>query len=221
MQPTFLPWIGYFAMIDRVDEFVFLDSVQFAKRSWQQRNQIKTPNGAQWITMPVSSSGKRDQLIKDTVVSQEGNPGEKIISALKTNYSKAPFFKAHSEPFFSLLRSEKNLCELNIKVIETAMDILKMPAKPIFRSSEMPVSGARADLLVSISRHLGASRYLSAPGSREYIEESNAFEQAGIDVAYHEYKHPEYRQLFGAFQPYMTVLDLIFNEGERAYEILR
>jgi len=85
MQPTFLPWIGYFALIHEVDTFVFLDSVQFAKRSWQQRNQIKTASGAQWITMPVASSGLREQFIKDTLISSEGESAKKLINSLSTN----------------------------------------------------------------------------------------------------------------------------------------
>ena len=220
MQPTFLPWIGYFAMIDRSDVFVFLDSVQFAKRSWQQRNQIKTASGAQWITMPVASSGRRDQLIKDALISKEGDPSKKLINAIKTNYSQAPYFKKYSERLFEEIRKEQeNLCSLNIGITRLILEILGLGGKSLLRSSEMPVSGAKADLLVSICRHLGFERYLSAPGSREYIEESQAFEPTGIQVDYHEYEHPVYRQLFGEFVPYMSVIDLFFNDG--ALENLR
>ena len=101
------------------------------------------------------------------------------------------------------------------------MDFLSLEKTNIYRSSDMQVSGVRADLLVSICQYLKFETYLSAPGSRKYIEESHAFEDAGIQVIYHDYKHPVYKQLFGEFLPYMSIIDLIFNEGESSLEILK
>jgi len=222
MQPTFFPWIGYFSMLDKVETFVFLDSVQFAKRSWQQRNQIKTATGAQWITLPVSSSGRRDQLIREAQISREGAPELKIINGLKTSYSKAPFFSLYSDLIFTeLLREKEKLCDLNINLILLFQRLLGIENKKILRSSEMTLEGSKADLLVLICQQLGYQNYLSAPASRDYIEESGAFQQADIEVRYHDYKHPVYRQLFGEFVPYMCIVDLLFNEGPASLSILR
>ncbi len=222
MQPTFLPWIGYFALIHEVDTFVFLDSVQFAKRSWQQRNQIKTASGAQWITMPVASSGLREQFIKDTLISAEGDSAKKLINSLSTNYGKAPHFNKYSDSLFAEFHAEKsNLCVLNLSLIRLFMKLLSIEGKTLFRSSELPVSGAKANLLVSICQHLRFTRYVSAPGSKEYIEESGAFGAAGIEVEYFAYEHPVYQQLYGNFLPYMSIVDLVFNEGERSLAILQ
>ena len=222
MQPTFLPWIGYMAMIDSVETFVFLDSVQFARRSWQQRNRIKTPSGPRMITVPVSTKAQRDQLIFEVQIDETQNFRSKIVNTLKSNYGRAPFFKEYSPLFFKVIEEQKsNLADLNIALIDVAMRCLRIEGKKIIRSKDLPVKGAKTDLLVSICQYLGYKNYLSAPGSKEYIDESTAFQDVGIKVGYHEYAHPIYSQQFGAFESHMAVVDLLFNEGPESLRILR
>jgi hypothetical protein len=221
MQPTFLPWIGYFAMIDRVEEFVFLDSVQFARRSWQQRNKVKTPNGSQWITVSVSSKGLRDQKICDARIDSEKESLAKIEKTLVGNYSRAPFFNQYSENLFEIFRAKpERLADLNISLIRWAVDALGIKT-PLKRSSEMELSGAKADLLALICEQLDADRYLSAPASKDYLDDSTALKDAGVALEYHEYKHPSSEQAFGAFAPYMCIADLLFNAGPKSLEIIR
>jgi hypothetical protein len=221
MQPTFLPWLGYFAMIDVVDQFVFLDSVQFAKRSWQQRNRIKTNNGELLISVPVLSKGQSDQLIKDTKINIDEDFSRKFLNTLATNYSKTPFYKTYISEVTQILEENKeSLCELNIELIKFGMKVLEIPQTKLLRSSQMDVDGKKAELLANISEKLKATIYLSAPGSKEYIDESDIFQKKNIEVMYHHYRHPIYPQAFGEFLPYMCTLDLIFNCGPESRSVM-
>jgi len=221
MQPTFLPWIGYFAMMDRAQHFVFLDSVQFAKRSWQQRNQIKTASGAQWLTISVLSKGLREQLIADVRIDHSSECIEKTIKTLTASYSKAPYFKEYSEPLFRILQKKHEfLADLNIEFICEIARILGINTEFI-RSSQMGVEGRKADLLATIAEKLKTTTYISALGSKDYLDESTAFAERNIKICFNHYEHPQYPQLHGEFVPYMCVLDLIFNVGPKSLEMIR
>ena len=220
MQPTFLPWIGYFAMIEIVDTFVFLDSVQFAKRSWQQRNRIKTPKGEHMLTVPVMSKGLSDQLIKDVCINRDEKFDHKFLNTITANYAKSPYYKEYFPEIKSIVeRNTNNLCQLNIELITWLMRCLGITTK-VLSSSELALDGKKADLLSEICVSLGATNYLSAPGSKAYIDESDAFVSRGIQVSYHHYEHPVYPQLWGEFIPYLCTLDLLFNCGPGSREIV-
>ena len=127
MQPTYIPWIGYFALMESVDVFIILDSVQFSKRSWQQRNQIKTESGAKWLTVPVISKGKKDQLISDVKIDYSNKFPESHINMIKQNYIKSKFFSNYSEELFNILRKKhKNLSSLSIDFILLIRDLLNI-----------------------------------------------------------------------------------------------
>jgi len=221
MQPTYLPWIGYFDLIDQSDCFVFLDSVQFNKRSWQQRNRIKGPEGILWLTVSVLSKGRRDQPILDVVIDHTANFQEKHIKMITHLYSKAPFFGKYVDELSLILsRSHQFLVDLNIELIRWLCTQIGIGTQMV-TSSSIDVEGKNVELLVEICKALEADRYLSAEGSRTYIEENNLFGPSGIDLAYHAYRHPEYRQLHGAFVPYLSALDLLFNEGSSSLSVIR
>lgn len=221
MQPTYLPWIGYFGMIDRADGFVFLDSVQFARRSWQQRNRIKTANGVQMLTVPVLKKGAREQAIAEAPIDAPARCAEKHRRALEHAYGKAPCFKDYAGGLFEVLEGgHEKLADLNIGLIRWLCGAFGITAD-FARSSEMPAEGSKADLLANLCSGLGGEVYLSAPGSADYIEESDAFERAGITVAYHHYEHPAYSQLHGNFEPYMSAIDLLFNLGPESLACIR
>ena len=213
MQPTYLPWIGYFDMIDRADRFVFLDSVQFSRRSWQQRNRIKTANGVQMLTVPVLKKGARDQTIAEAQVNTATRFAEKHRRTIERALGKAPYFKDYAGPLFAILESgHERVAELNIDLIHWLSDAFGI-AGDFARSSEIAVAGSKADLLAALCSALDGDVYLSAPGSANYIEESGAFNTAGISVTYHRYDHPSYPQLHGLFEPFMSAIDLLFNCG--------
>lgn len=216
MQPTYLPWLGYFAMIDRVDEFIYLDSVQFARRSWQQRNRIKTAQGEQLLTIPVLSKGMRGQLINETKINPSVNFGLKHWRSIEIAYRKAPYFDDYSTVIEEqFLHASSILAEFNISLIETLCKIFGINT-PRRLSSTMQSKGSDAHLLASICQEVGANCYISALGSKGYIEESNAFEVANISIEYHTYNHPIYFQGKGEFLPFMAALDLLFYCGPSA-----
>lgn len=221
MQPTYLPWIGYFGMIDRVDIFVFLDSVQFARRSWQQRNRIKTANGPLMLTVPVHKKGARDQTIAEVRIDEQAQFPLTHMRAIEHALKKAPHYATHAEALFGILGGGRSgLSDLNIALITWLAESFGIDSRFV-RSTEIEAEGAKADLLVSICQALGGDAYLSAPGSRDYIEASGAFEAHGIEVVYHDYRHPTYPQLHGAFEPYMSAIDLLFNVGPQSLERIR
>ncbi|MEZ5813479.1 MAG: WbqC family protein [Alphaproteobacteria bacterium] len=222
MQPTFLPWIGYFGLIESVDEFVFLNHVQFDKRSWQQRNRVKTANGPVWLTVPVVTKGLRDQAINETQIQHENKDfPEKLIRTIEQNYSKAPFFPLYADEVFSILRKKHaHLMSLNADLIAYFCEILGIET-PIIFSSEMSVEGHKAALLVNICKERDATLYLSPPGSRDYLEASDDFERAGIALEYFNYNHPEWPQAYGDFEPYMSILDLVFNMGDKSMDTIK
>ena len=221
MQPTYLPWSGYFGLIESVDIFVILDNVQFAKRSWQQRNQIKTPTGAVWLSVPVFSKGKREQTIQVTRINKDDDFSIRHKRSIELNYKKSKFFAKEYEDIFKLINSnELYLSELNIKLIKYFCKRLKIKTQ-IIRSKDINLTGKKAELLCSICKELNADNYISPPGSRDYLEASNSFRDANINVNYYLFQHPIYSQLWGKFLPYMSVIDMIFNCGDESINLIK
>ncbi len=223
MQPTFLPWIGYFTLIERVDEFILFDHVQFEKRSWQQRNKIKTPNGAIWLSVPVSTKGKQDQSIKEAEILYEGdkNPLDKIMKSIELNYKKAPFYTHYAQDLSAFFQEKPQyIAQLNETLIRWVCNLLEIKT-PLIHSSTLGVSGKKEDLLVDICQKREATHYISPPGSKAYLDQSDAFDRVDIDLSYYEYPHPYYTQLHGDFEPYMCILDLLFNEGDQSAKIMK
>ena len=211
MQPTYLPWIGYFELMKSVDVFIILDSVPFSKRSWQQRNQIKTESGAKWLTVPVISKGKKDQLIADVKIDYSGKFPESHINMIKQNYGKSTFFDDYSEDFFNILRKKHEyLSYLSIDLILLIRDLLNIKTE-IKYSSDFSTEGLKDELLAELCEHVGATEYISPPGSKVYLNDSDSFIKRKIPVKYFNYKHVSYPQLHGGFIQYMSVIDLLFN----------
>ncbi len=221
MQPAFLPWMGYFALMDRVDEFVILDSVQFERRSWQQRNRVKGPNGVIWLTVPVRSHGRRDQRIDEVVLADAAGFARSAITTLDSFYSRVPHHEDLRPPIVDVIaRSPERLVDLTIPLMTTLRDQLGITT-PFIRSSDLEVSGHKTELLVEICRQRGATLYVSPPGSRAYLEGTTAFGDAGIELRYHQYEHPVYPQLWGEFVPYLSAVDVLFNLGPDALACVR
>lgn len=223
MQPTFLPWIGYFDLVDRVDAFIILDDVKFSRQSWQQRNRIKTQQGLMWLSLPVDSSERDGTSIREARVGAAARP-DKMIRALTMNYSRAPAFAAVFPAVAAWMESISpgdSLAETNIRFITLACRMLGIAA-PTLVSSALPARPDRCTRLVDLCRSVGADSYLSPLGAAPYLQDGLAeFHAAGIDVAYHGYEHPTYSQLYPPFLPYCSVLDLLLNEGANSLAVLR
>jgi WbqC-like protein family len=223
LQPTFLPWLGWFDIADQVDTVIVLDDVSFSKQSWQQRNRIRTPQGLSYVTVPVQTAGKLGQPITDVLIASN-KFADKLAKTISANYARAPFFRPlHEELFHVLAESAASgkLVDLNCGLIAWLSQQLSIRT-PTIRSSTIDVAGKRGGYVAALCANLAAKRYLSPAGAEEYlIEDRAAFDEAGIEVELHVYEHPEYHQCFAPFMPYASALDLLLNEGQAAIEILR
>jgi len=221
-QSTYLPWLGYFDLIDQVDAFVILDHVQFEKQSWQQRNRIKTPAGLQWLTVPVIFRGRFGQSIREVEI-RDCQFWRKHLRSIEVNYHRARFFDDYFQALTERLTCDErgHLLDLNIRLIEWFMGILEIRT-PLFFSSRLNVLGKRTELLANICSSLGATTYVSPIGSAAYLlPEIDLLELRSIEVQFHNYQHPEYRQMFPPFRSHACILDLIFNEGSRSGALVR
>jgi hypothetical protein len=218
-QPQYLPWLGYFDKIDRADVFVLLDNVQFKKNEWQNRNRIKTAQGPQWLTVPVLY--RFPQLICEVGINSKERWQHKQRQAILSNYRKAPCWPL-LEPFFEEIfaREWKTIGELNIHVVRELAALMGI-FTPIHVASELTAFPDDPDeRLIAITRHFGADAYLAGSGGHDYMD-LEKYNTAGIKVSFQEYTHPVYAQMFGDFEPFMSVVDLIYNHGAESIEIIR
>ncbi len=218
LQPTYLPWMGYFGMMDVADIFVFYDDVQFSVQSWQQRNKISTSQGWMWLTVPIIRQfGSR---INDTRISNSTNWNKKHWESIRQNYSKAPFFEKYAPIFREVYENEwEGLASLNITLIKKIAEILGLKTKFIV-SSELNVEGVKTERLLNMLKKVGAGEYISGPGAKDYIE-VDGFKENNIKLYWYEYQHPVYPQKRGEFIPYLSVIDLLFNTGDEAIRYIR
>ena len=222
-QPTYLPWLGYFDLMDQVDTFVLLDTVQFEKQSWQQRNRIKTPTGLQWLTVPVVFRGRLGQTIQEVEI-RDADFVRTHLRSLEVNYSRARNFAdsfAEVSAILSRIHAGERLADLNVRLLRWFVDRLGIRT-PLITASTLHETGKRTQLLANICRKLGATEYVSPIGSAEYLlAELSIMEEAGIKTVFHNYQHPEYEQRFPPFVAFASTIDLIFNEGTRSMDVIR
>lgn len=212
-QPAYLPWLGYFDRIRSVDLFIFLDTVQFQKGSFQNRNKILTGNGPAWLTVPVETSGKLfGTEIKDIRIDSSQRWQTKHWSTLQMSYSSAPAYGAVSplvEPFYQ--REWICLADLCWEMLLLFNRLLGIDTK-IVRASELgAVEGKKSDLVLDLCRAVRATNYLSGSQGRDYLD-VGSFADAGIEVEFQNYVPRPYRQRLKEFVPAMGVVDLLFNE---------
>ena len=222
MQPTYLPWIGYFDLLDQADVFVLLDDVQLSPRSWQQRNRIKGPEGLRWLSVPVRHVSRR-QTIQETRIADHGF-AVKHIRSLEHCYRRAPFFETIMPGVRQLLEPSlipAGLSELNENLIRWIAGELGI-GTTILRASDLNVGGNRSSHLAALCHAVGARRYLSPLGSASYlVDDLSIFDAFGLQVAFQNFTHPTYSQLFPPFCSHASVLDLLFNEYPDALDIIR
>ena len=217
-QPQYLPWVGYFDKMDRVDAFVLLDTVQFKKNEWQNRNRIKTPEGWQWLTVPVLQ--RFPQRI-DEVRIPAGDPwARKHWQALQTHYGAARFFAPHA-PFLTDCygRPWERLVDLTCHLIAHLAAALGIRAR-LVRAGAESFPEDPTGRLVAICRWLGASTYLAGHDGAAYMDLAQ-FTAAGIAVRTQAFTCPVYPQRYGAFQPDLSVVDLLFNCGPKSLARVR
>jgi len=210
-QPHYFPNLAYFYKIAKCDIFVFLDTVQYSKNNWINRNKIKTPTGWQWLTVPVAYSFG-DWIMDVGMATSEWQT--KHLKSLEMNYKRASFFNEVFGAISPHLESERwssCLADLNERLIHELSIRLKLNTT-FLQASNYNLEGKSTELLVNIIKKLRGTQYLSGAGAKKYMDES-LFEKAGIELVYTDFEHPEYNQMWGDFMPNLSILDLLFNHG--------
>lgn len=219
LQPSYLPWLGYFEQISRADIFVVYDDVQFEKSSWRNRNCIKTPKGTHWLTVPVLTKGRNFPRIDEVEINNAEPWQKKHVRTISQYYRKAPCFDRHAPALFEIIeRPWTRLCELNLALVRHLCAELGIKT-PLLRSSELGIKGQNNERLVAIVRHLGGTVFYEGAAGRDYIDEG-LFVRHGIEVRFQDYRHPVYGQLHGEFTPYLSVVDVLLNHGHESLDII-
>src|SRR5690349_2801766 len=219
-QPAYLPWLGYFHRIAVSDLHIVLDHVQFEKNSFTNRNKIRTADGWCWLTVPVSTSGRFGAAINSLEIAAGRAWAGKHWASIQMNYAKAPFFSEHAGFFEGLFHREWRMLNPLLRELTAYLLDAFGIRTPLLFSSEMNVLGTKSELVLNLCRAVGATRYLSGPLGRNYLDE-DSFAAAGIEVEYHAYKHSQYPQVYSGFEPFMAAIDLLFNWGPRSLDILK
>jgi hypothetical protein len=218
-QPQYMAWGGYFHKMDAADAFVFLDTVQYKKNEYQNRNLIKGPRGPQWLSVPVRY--RFGQQIREVRINDTVPWARKHLAALISCYGRAPFFDRYIGDFEKLLGGpHAGISELGIAAATLVARLLGIETALSVASGLPPVDDGRDRRLVEIVKLLGGDTYLSGAGGRGYIDES-VFDEGGVRLMFQEFSAPVYPQLFGAFAPNLSAIDLIFNTGPNAIDYLR
>jgi len=218
-QPRYLPACNYIHRMTLCDIFIYLDTVQYTPRDFENRNKIKTPHGPIYLTVPVKRD-YREQPLKEIKIDNSQNWGKKHWGAIRANYAGAPCFSQFADFFFSSYQKTWHyLIDLNEAIVNHLLQELKIQCQFVRASELTGYKNKGQDLLISLCRNVNATTYLSGPLGRNYIDEEK-LKEAGIQLYYHDYQHPNYPQLWGGFIPYMGIVDLLFNCGPKSQGIL-
>lgn len=219
-QPAYLPWLGFFHKIILSDTYVILDEVQFEKSSFINRNKIKTPEGSQWLTVPVFTTGYRSKTISDMEINNTETWKISHWNGLYRNYIKAPYFHLYSDFFNETYKQQwTNLTDLLIYTMEFFFKELKINTK-VIRQSELHTENKKQDLIIELCKKLNADKFVFGALGRNYAQEKN-FENNRIQIYFQDYQHPAYKQQWREFIPCLSIVDLLFNLGaENALDII-
>jgi hypothetical protein len=218
LQPSYIPWRGYFDQVRRADLFIFYDDIQYDKHGWRNRNQIKTHQGKQWITIPVHTKGVTQGVpIKDVRIDWSKPWAKSHLKTLTLAYAKAPFFKDYQPLLESIYgRTDELLADFTIQTSIMLARELGFNSTRFLRSSELTdIDGQKTDRVLSVLKQVGATHYLCGPSASSYME-PDKFAEAGITFEYMQYEYPEYPQLHPPYDPFVSIVDLLFMVGADA-----
>ena len=217
-QPVYLPWLGLFHKIALADIFCVFDIVQYQRKDFNNRNKIKTSSGDLWLTVPVKSSGRFDCLITDIeIVNNEWN--KKHLKSIELNYKKTPYFDQYYYDLKKILdTSYQYLVDLNFDILVYLLNALNIDTKTV-KASDYLFKGAKSELVLDMCIQLNADIYIFGENGKNYAN-IDTFTSSGVDPYFQAYNHPVYNQAKGRFMPYMSVLDLLFNEGQNSNNII-
>lgn len=219
-QPVYLPWLGLFHKIALSDTYCYFDNVQYLKKDWNNRNKIKTTDGAIWLTVPVLTKDYRGKKIREIEVNNSINWRKKHWKSIYLAYKKAPFFSKYSDFFEDVYKKEwRHLTDLNEYMLKYFLKELRINVK-YYKASELNFEGYKSALVLDMCKKLGANLYIFGALGRDYAD-VESFNRDGINVSFQDYHHPTYPQLWGDFISHLSIIDLLFNVGkEQALEII-
>ena len=221
VQSNYIPWKGYFDLIALADEFILYDDMQYTRRDWRNRNLIKTPQGVQWLTVPVKVKGKFHQTIRSTEIAGSAWAANHW-EGLSRNYRRAAYFDevaALFEPLF-LRQIYTRLSVLNRVLIEAVCAYLGITTK-ITYSWDYKLGEGQTERLADLCAQAGGTEYISGPAAKDYLD-TRIFAERNIALTWFDYHgYPEYPQLWGPFTHGVTVLDLLFNCGRDASRYMK
>lgn len=219
LQPSYIPWRGYFHQILKADVFVFYDDVQYDKRGWRNRNRIKTPQGLRWLSIPVYSHGAQTEHIpiNQIQICWDSAWNREHWLSIQHSYQKAPYFMDVApllEPIYQ--KRPDLLADFTIEVTISIANTLGAKDTRFLRSSDFPnIHGTKTLRLINIVKAIGADHYISGPSAQDYIEE-DLFHAAGIKLEYMQYDYEPYPQLYPPYEPQVSIIDLLFMTGKNA-----
>lgn len=219
LQPMYLPWMGYFGLIEQADVFVYYDDVQFVRRSWQRRNRIKIPDGDfTWLTVTVEKDF--GQAINEVTLKDDGWR-DSHWKSISHSYSSTPYFDEYADDIRPVYDQPwDRLVDLDVELIERLCTAFGITDTEFRYASELDADGTKTDRLVNVLEAVGGDEYVSGPGAREYLDPSK-FAAADIDLYWHEFEHPEYDQTHGEFVSHLSAVDLLFHLGPEAGDVIR
>lgn len=218
-QPAYFPWLGFFHKIAISDSYVYLDNVQFEKNSFTNRNKIKTANGPIWLTVPVLLKNHFGKTIKEIEIDNSKNWRESHWKSTYFNYKKAPFFGKYSDFIEDMYKKDWDyLSDLNEYMIKWLLKELGIKIT-YYKASELNLRGHKSDLVVDMCKKLGANLYIFGALGKDYVEEEK-FAKEDIKIYFQDYKRPIYPQLHNDFISDMSIIDLLFNCGDKSLQIL-
>jgi hypothetical protein len=220
LQPSYIPWRGYFDQIRQADVFVFYDDVKYDKNGWRNRNRIKSKNGAQWLTIPVLNKGVEENHtpINAIKINWAQNWHRKHWNALSLSYRKAPYFKTYEDVFAAFYqRHDEYLSSLTIDLTITISRLLGINTNFIRSSALEGITGSKTERLIQVLTRIGATSYLSGPSAKDYLEPEQ-FTRAGIELSFIQYHYPEYEQLYPPYDAQVSILDLLFMKGPQSLD---
>ena len=211
-QPTYLPWPGYFGLMQMCKKFIILDDIQFSRRSWQQRNIIKTANGSSYLSLSIKNKGLRNQKINETLLSYPEKDFKKHKTAIIQNYRNTDFFEKYKGPILNKFNQTSiNLFEINFSFILTIKELLQIDTELIL-SSSLNKRGTKEDLIYSLLDNFNINKCIINPGSQNYMKKNNS----KYEIYRFNYNcSNRYKQAYDGFDPYVSIIDMLFNIGSK------
>lgn len=221
-QPNYLPWMGFFYKLAKADIFVFLDEVQYPRgSSFANRNRIKTSNGVNYLTIPVSiPSGRKGKITYNEVAFANSKWKTKNLKMIRFNYTKTPYFSEIFPLYQSILEQDLSFTDLNIALIKGFADYLAIDTKTVKLSEILPVFGKKTQLIIDICKVLDAEIYLSGTGGGKDYNDEKLLNDNNIVLKYSDFDHPSYPQLWGEFKSHLSIIDLLFNCGQASKDFI-